>query len=56
MGKTKLRLLLLTALLTGAALLSTARPAAAQCIPGLCWIVDENTTCCWLDDCTLWCG
>ncbi len=55
MGKTKLRLLLLAALMAGASLLSTAKPAAA-CIPYLCWIVDENTTCCWLEDCTLWCG
>lgn len=53
--KTKLRLFLLAAVLTGTALLSTARPAAA-CDPYVCWPVDEDTTCCWMEDCTLWCN
>jgi hypothetical protein len=53
--KNRIRLLLLATVLTGTALLSTARPAAA-CDPYMCWIVDENTACCWTGDCQLWCG
>jgi hypothetical protein len=55
MKKNRFRLLLLAVLLGGTALLSAARPAAA-CNPYMCWIVDENTVCCWEEDCTLWCG
>jgi hypothetical protein len=52
----KIKLLLLAAVLTGTALLSAARPAFSQCIPSMCWIVDEYTVCCWNEDCSLWCG
>jgi len=53
MKKSKLRLLLLSALLTATALVSTASQAAA-CRHG-CFIVDENTACCWFS-CELVCG
>jgi hypothetical protein len=55
MMKTKLRLLLLAAVLTGTALLSTSQSAAAACIR-YCWHVDADTTCCRLPDCSTWCG
>lgn len=51
----KAKLFLLAAVLTATALLSAAKPAAA-CNPWMCWIVDENTVCCWMEDCSLWCG
>jgi hypothetical protein len=54
MMKTRLRLLLLAAVLTGTALLSAAPPAEAAC-PFYCWHVDENTTCCQLRDCSVRC-
>jgi hypothetical protein len=53
--KTKFRLLLLAAILTGTALLSAARPAASQCV-FYCWRVDSETTCCTRFDCSVWCG
>jgi hypothetical protein len=52
--KTKIRLLLLAAVLTGTALLSTTQPAEASC-SFYCWHVDENTTCCRLRDCSIRC-
>lgn len=52
----KIKLLLLAAVLTGTALLSAAKPAAARCVPYMCWNADENTVCCWEEDCSLWCG
>lgn len=52
--KTRLRLLLLTALLTGTALLSAAAPAVSWCV-FYCWHVDENTTCCQLETCEIVC-
>jgi hypothetical protein len=52
----KFKLLLLAAVLTGTALLSAAKPAAARCVPYMCWNADENTVCCWEADCSLWCG
>jgi hypothetical protein len=55
MTKTRLRLLLLTAVLTGTAALSAARPALSSCIR-YCWLVDADTTCCQLRDCSVWCG
>jgi hypothetical protein len=55
MKKNKLRLLLFSALLTGTALVSTARQALA-CVPEMCWMVDAYTTCCWTESCDLWCG
>lgn len=55
MKKTKLRLLLLAALLTGTALLSAARPAVSQCF-FYCWIVDADTTCCQTRTCEIVCG
>ena len=54
MMKTRLRLLLLAAVLTGTALLSASRPAEAACF-FYCWHVDENTTCCQLRDCSIRC-
>jgi hypothetical protein len=56
MKKRSFRLLSLAAVLAGTALLSSARPAAARCIPGFCWMVNENTTCCWGETCQLECG
>jgi len=56
MKKRTSRLLLLAGLLAGTALLSAARPALARCIPGLCWMVNESTTCCWSETCQLECG
>lgn len=50
----KSRFLVLAAFLTGAALLSAAKPAAA-CNPWMCFIVDEDTTCCWTQFCELEC-
>lgn len=50
----KFRLLLLGALLTGAALLSSVEPAAA-CIREMCYEVDINTVCCWSETCELQC-
>ncbi len=55
MKKNRFRLFLLAALLSGIALLSATKEAVA-CYPYLCWNVDENTVCCWEEDCTLWCG
>jgi hypothetical protein len=55
MMKTRIRLLLLAAVLTGTALLSAAKPAEAYCF-FYCWLVNENTTCCQLEDCSVWCG
>jgi hypothetical protein len=55
MLKNKLRLLLLAAVLTGTAVLSTPEVAEAYCF-FYCWHVDENTTCCQLEDCSTWCG
>jgi hypothetical protein len=55
--KTKLRLLLLAVLLTGAALPSAASQAIAKrCIPGYCWIVSADVTCCYEFDCSIVCG
>ena len=51
----KSRLLLLAVLLTGTALVSTARPAAA-CVRDMCFEVDAYTTCCYDDHCQLWCS
>ena len=53
MKKNKLRLLLLSAVLTGTALVSTAHQAVA-CGHG-CFIVDADTACCWFN-CELVCG
>ena len=50
---TRLRLLLLAAILTGTALLSTAKPAAACFFH--CWHVDAETSCCQLRDCSVVC-
>ena len=50
----RFRLLLLAALLTGTALLSTAKPAKAVCF-FYCWHVDAETTCCRLRDCSIVC-
>jgi hypothetical protein len=50
---TRLRLLLLAAVLTGTALLATAKPAAACFFH--CWHVDETTSCCELRDCSIVC-
>lgn len=55
MKKTKLRLLSLAVVLMGSALLSTAKPAASACF-FYCWIVDADTTCCELRDCSIRCG
>lgn len=52
--KKRFRLLLLAVLVTGSALLSAARPAAA-CNPYMCFNVDEYTTCCWEPTCELVC-
>lgn len=54
MKKNKFRLLLLAALLTGTALLSTTTSAVA-CNRWMCFEVDENTTCCWDGNCQLEC-
>lgn len=53
--KTRLKLVLLAAVMTGTALLSSAKPAAAFC-PFYCWHVDADITCCQLRDCSIWCG
>jgi len=53
--KTKTRLLLLAAVLTGTALLSTAAPALSACFR-YCWHVDTETSCCQLRDCSIVCG
>ena len=50
----KSKLLLLAVVLTGTALLSAAKPAAA-CNPWMCFMVDENTVCCWTELCELEC-
>lgn len=57
MKKRNPRLLLLAAVLTASALLSAAQPAAAgRCVPGMCFVVDAYTTCCWSDvGCVLEC-
>lgn len=52
---TRFRLLLLSAVLTGTALLSAVKPATATCIR-YCWIVDAETSCCQLRDCSIVCG
>lgn len=51
------KLLLLAAVLMGTALLSAAQPAdAGRCVPGMCFEVDEYTTCCWSETgCVLEC-
>ena len=51
--KTRLCLLSLAVLLTLAAL---PKPAAARCIPGYCWIVSADVTCCYEDGCVIVCG
>ena len=50
--KTTFRLLLLAAILAGAALTSTV--AQADC-SRICWHVDENTSCCRLRTCEIVC-
>lgn len=52
--KTKIRLLLLAVVLTAAA---WPEPAAARCIPGYCWMVSMDVTCCYDESgCTIVCG
>jgi len=55
MNKTRFRLLVLAGFLTGAALLSAARPVLAQCF-FYCWHADETTNCCRLRTCEIVCG
>ena len=54
MRNIRIRLLLLTALLTGTALLSAARPAASDCVR-YCWHVSAETSCCQLRTCEIVC-
>jgi hypothetical protein len=54
MKKTRIRLLLLTALLTGTALLSAAPPAASDC-NRYCWHVSAEVSCCQLRTCEIVC-
>ena len=53
--KTRLKLLLLAAVMTGTALLAAAGQAGAFC-PRYCWHVDAETSCCQLRDCSVVCG
>jgi hypothetical protein len=50
--KTKLSLLLAASILAGAVLMPVAADAACRRI---CWIVDENTSCCQLTTCEIVC-
>jgi hypothetical protein len=54
MKNSKLRLLLLAALLSVAALPSIPAPARAQCTR-ICWIVSADTACCRLTSCEIVC-
>jgi hypothetical protein len=54
MKNSKLRLLLLAALLSAAALPSIPAPARAQCTR-ICWIVSADTACCRLTSCEIVC-
>jgi hypothetical protein len=55
MKNTRIRLLLLTALLTGTALLSAAPPAESQCFR-YCWHVSAEESCCRTRTCEIICG
>lgn len=56
--KTKIRLMLLAAFMIAAALPQEATSAVAKrCIPGYCWMVSMDVTCCYDESgCTIVCG